>query len=65
MAIEFTPLPLPAFADPSKFVEFGKEVKGVNPGALSGQDFETIKEALYKVGRATSILILSLSSLLA
>lgn len=49
MAIELVPLPLPASADPSKFVDFGREVKGVNPGSLSPEQFEEVKEALYKV----------------
>ncbi|KAF8436480.1 taurine catabolism dioxygenase [Boletus edulis BED1] len=31
MTIELTPLQLPASADPSYFVDFGREVKGVNP----------------------------------
>lgn len=49
MAIELVPLPLPASADPSKFADFGREVKGVNPGALSPEEFEQVKDALYKV----------------
>lgn len=49
MAIELVPLPLPASADPSKFVDFGREVKGVNPGSLSPELFEEVKNALYKV----------------
>lgn len=49
MAIELVPLPLPASADPSKFVDFGREVKGVNPGSLSPELFEEVKDALYKV----------------
>ncbi|KAK7464338.1 hypothetical protein VKT23_006506 [Stygiomarasmius scandens] len=48
MAIELTPLPLPASADPSKFVDFGREVKGVSPGSLTPEQFEEIKNALYK-----------------
>jgi hypothetical protein len=49
MAIELVPLPLPASADPSKFADFGREVKGINPGTLSPEEFEQVKDALYKV----------------
>lgn len=49
MAIELLPLPLPASADPSKFVDFGREVKGVNPGTFTPEEFKQIQEALYKV----------------
>ncbi|KAJ7498492.1 Clavaminate synthase-like protein [Mycena latifolia] len=48
MTIELSPLPLPASADASKFTEFGREVKNLNPGTLSPQEFEQVKEALYK-----------------
>ncbi|KAF8552332.1 Clavaminate synthase-like protein [Imleria badia] len=48
MAIELTPLPLPASADPSYFVNFGREVKGVNPGELTQAQFSEIYDALYK-----------------
>ena len=51
MAIELTPLPLPASADASKFADFGREVKGVDPGSLTPQQFQEIHEALYKVCR--------------
>lgn len=51
MAIELTPLPLPASADASKFAEFGREVKGVDPGTLSPEQFLEIQEALYTVRR--------------
>jgi hypothetical protein len=50
MAIELVPLPLPASADPSNFVNFGREVIGVNPGTLNPEQFAEIREALYKVG---------------
>ncbi|EPQ60200.1 Clavaminate synthase-like protein [Gloeophyllum trabeum ATCC 11539] len=50
MAIEVHPLPLPASADPTKFKDFGREVKGVNPGELTGQEFEAISDLLYKHG---------------
>lgn len=49
MAIELLPLPLPASADASKFADFGREVKGVDPGALSPDEFKEIQDALYKV----------------
>lgn len=49
MAIDLAPLPLPASADPSKFTEFGREVKGVDPGNLSPEQFKEIEELLYKV----------------
>lgn len=49
MAIELTPLPLPASADPSYFVDFGREVKGVDPGQLTPAQFTEIYDALYKV----------------
>jgi len=48
MTIELTPLTLPASADPSKFADFGREVKGVDPGTLSSEQFQEIHEALYK-----------------
>jgi hypothetical protein len=52
MAIELTPLPLPTSADPSKFTEFGREVKGVNPGNLTAEQFNDVQDALYKVRKA-------------
>ncbi|KAJ4470884.1 taurine catabolism dioxygenase [Lentinula aciculospora] len=48
MAIELIPLPLPASADASKFTDFGREVRGVDPGSLSSELFEQVKDALYK-----------------
>ncbi|KAI0066673.1 Clavaminate synthase-like protein [Artomyces pyxidatus] len=48
MAIELAPLPLPPSADASKFTEFGKEVKGVDPGNLSPKELEEIQQLLYK-----------------
>ena len=47
--IELLPLPLPASADASRFVDFGREVRGVNPGSFTADEFECIQEALYKV----------------
>ena len=49
MTIETVPLTLPPSADPSKFLNFGKEVIGVNPGDLSSSDFAEIRQLLYKV----------------
>jgi hypothetical protein len=49
MAIELIPLPLPASADASKFTDFGREVKGVNPAEFTPEQFKEIEEALYKV----------------
>jgi xanthine dioxygenase len=49
MAIELLPLPLPASADASKFADFGREVKGLNPGDLNSAQFEEVRDALYKV----------------
>ena len=51
MTIELTHLALPASADASKFADFGREVKGVNPGTLTPEQFQEIREALYKVCR--------------
>ncbi|KAF9469501.1 taurine catabolism dioxygenase [Collybia nuda] len=50
MAIEFAPLPLPPSADPSKFIDFGREVKGVDPATLDpkSERFAEIHDALYK-----------------
>ncbi|KAJ7693862.1 hypothetical protein B0H17DRAFT_1058494 [Mycena rosella] len=48
MTIDLFPLPLPETGDAAKFTEFGREVKGLDPGALSAQEFEQVKEALYK-----------------
>ena len=49
MAIEISPLPLPPSADPSKFTEFGREVRGVDPGNLSPEEFAQVHDLLYKV----------------
>ena len=55
MAIQLTSLPLPASADPSKFVDFGKEVKGVDPGNLTPEQFQEIHDALYKACSSLSV----------
>ena len=49
MAIEVAPLPIPPTADPAKLKDFGREVKGVNPGALSPEEFKEVHDLLYKV----------------
>jgi hypothetical protein len=49
MAIELAPLPLPASVDPYFFVDFGREVKGIDPGELTPPQFAEIHDALYKV----------------
>jgi hypothetical protein len=54
MAIEFVPLPLPSSADASKFLDFGREVKGVNPGSFSPDEFELLTDAVYKVNQTCS-----------
>ncbi|KAJ7034462.1 Clavaminate synthase-like protein [Mycena alexandri] len=41
-------LPLPPSADASKFTEFGREVVGVDPGNLTSQQLEEVRDALYK-----------------
>ncbi|TBU62425.1 Clavaminate synthase-like protein [Dichomitus squalens] len=50
MAIEVLPLPIPPTADPEKLKDFGREVKGVNPGALSPEEFKEVHDLLYKHG---------------
>ena len=56
MTIELAPLALPASADPSKFADFGREVKGVDPGTLTSEQFQEIHDALYKVRRLSSFI---------
>ncbi|KAG6915553.1 hypothetical protein DXG01_010988 [Tephrocybe rancida] len=48
MPIELIPLSLPTSADTSKFVNFGREVCGVNPGSLDPKEFSKVQQALYK-----------------
>ncbi|KAF8551787.1 Clavaminate synthase-like protein [Imleria badia] len=48
MAIDLAPLPLPSSADPSYFVDLGREVKGVNLCELTPPQFAEIRDALYK-----------------
>ena len=49
MSVQVLPLALPPSADPSKFAEFGREVKGVHPGKLTPEQFKEISDLLYKV----------------
>ena len=51
MAIEVLPLPIPPTADAQKLKDFGREVKGVNPGELDwdSKEFQEIHDLLYKV----------------
>ncbi|KAF7974886.1 hypothetical protein HWV62_11025 [Athelia sp. TMB] len=48
MAIELVPLPLPESADPTKFFNFGVEVKGVHPGHLHTEELTELIDILYK-----------------
>lgn len=48
MAIEAVPLTLPKSADPSKFTQLGREVKGVNPATATEEQLKEIQELLYK-----------------
>jgi len=48
MTIEVVPIALPTSADNSRLKEFGREVKGVNPGTLTNEEFADIEEQLYK-----------------
>ena len=52
MAIEVFPLPAPPTADAEKLKDFGREVRGVNPGALSPEEFKEVHDLLYKVTTA-------------
>lgn len=49
MAIQIEPLPLPPSAIPNHFIDFGREVKGVNPAELTPEQFKEIEQLLYKV----------------
>ncbi len=49
MAIETAPLPVPPTADASKLKDFGREVKGVDPGVLTPGEFQEVHDLLYKV----------------
>ena len=60
MAIETVPLPLPPTADPSKFKDFGREVRGVHPGRLTDEEFKEIEQLLYKVRCPSGVLRITL-----
>ena len=49
MAIQVVPLPVPPTADAAALKDFGREVKGVNPGALNPEQFKEVHDLLYKV----------------
>ncbi|OBZ68541.1 hypothetical protein A0H81_11536 [Grifola frondosa] len=42
--------PSSASADVSRFADFGREVKGIDPGNLSSEHFKEIEHLLYKYG---------------
>ncbi|KAJ7052296.1 hypothetical protein C8F01DRAFT_1221996 [Mycena amicta] len=48
MAISLAPLPIPASADASQLADFGREVISADPGTLTPEQFEEVREALYK-----------------
>ncbi|KAF8896945.1 hypothetical protein CPB85DRAFT_1229516 [Mucidula mucida] len=48
MAIELIPFTLPASADAAFFADFGREVKGVDPGNFTPEQFKEIEQALYQ-----------------
>ncbi|KAJ4494571.1 Clavaminate synthase-like protein [Lentinula edodes] len=48
MTIELKPLPLPDSAEPSHFINFGREVKGIDPGNCTFEQLEDIKQTLYQ-----------------
>jgi len=55
MTIALAPLPLPASADSSRFVDFGRQVIGLHPGKLTPEQLTEIQEALYKAGHIVII----------
>lgn len=62
MAIELASLTLPPSASASDFdPNFGREVKGVNPGELTPQQFKEIETALYTVCHGPSSVPMSLT----
>ncbi|KAG6874814.1 hypothetical protein C0993_012056 [Termitomyces sp. T159_Od127] len=48
MVVELVPLPLPPSAEASRFTDFGREVRGVDPGHLDPEQFAEVQAALYK-----------------
>jgi len=53
MAIDLIPLRLPSSTEAPKPLDFGREVKGVNPGSFTSEEFRELKEAVYKVDSIT------------
>lgn len=53
MAIEVLPIPLPPSANPAKFGQMGREIRGVNPGNATEEELKQIQDLLYKVRCAT------------
>jgi hypothetical protein len=56
MAIEVTPLSLPSSADPTKFSDFGRVVKGVDLNQLTGEEFKRVSDLLYKVRACVALM---------
>lgn len=52
MTMEVAPIPLPLSADPSYFEDFGREIRNVDVGNLTAEQFREISNLLYKVCRA-------------
>ncbi|KAJ7172897.1 Clavaminate synthase-like protein [Mycena crocata] len=48
MTIQLVPLPFPSTADAARLANFGREVRGVDPGNLTDFEFQEIKRSLYK-----------------
>ena len=46
----YSPLPLPASANPEYFAEFGRRVEGFDASQISHEQMTEIIERLYKVG---------------
>ncbi|KAF9535619.1 Clavaminate synthase-like protein [Crepidotus variabilis] len=47
MTITLLPISFPPSLDPTRFGQFGREVKDVHPGHLNGGQFEELEKALY------------------
>ncbi|KAH7924480.1 Clavaminate synthase-like protein [Leucogyrophana mollusca] len=48
--LELLPIPLPSSADPVKLGDFGREVKNIDPGNFTPEEFEALEKALYQYG---------------
>ena len=57
MVIELACLPVSSTADASTLANFGREVKGLNPSALTPEEFEEIQRLLYKASEMLDVLI--------